>query len=462
MMDAAPADGTGGNDRGFPESREGASLVTTRSASRRARSRPRDDAGIFITFRESPLPVKAMLLGIFVNRLGTFIQTFLVLFLTNRGITEVQAGIALSAYGAGAVLGVLVGGSLSDRLGPRRAILISMVGSAIGVIGVLYVREYPALLALVAALGAITVMYRPAAVTLLSDLTPGHRQVMIMALYRMALNAGSIAGPLLGAALISVSYSLLFWSDAVAALGYAVIAALTFPRRAAAAPSAAAGDDDTQAEAARPGQAQAEAAQPVQAQGRRGFLAVLADGRYVLYLGAVLINAVVYLQYVSVLPLAMRAAGLATVWYAAMIALNGGVVVGCELLMTKLTQRWPPRVVVMLGFALLGAGLAIYSIPLGVSTFVTGTLIWTLAEIVAGPTVFAYPALAAPSQLKGRYLGAMQAMFSLGSAIGPAAGVALWHAAGRAIWWWYAAACLVGMACARAGMRPIRPPSQAT
>ena len=429
--------------------------MTTRSASRRAKSGPRDDAGILITFRESPLPVKAMLLGIFVNRLGTFIQTFLVLFLTNRGITEVQAGIALSAYGAGAVAGVLVGGSLSDRLGPRRAILISMVGSAIGVIGVLYVRDYPALLALVAALGAITVVYRPAAATLLSELTPRHRQVMIMALYRMALNAGSIAGPLIGAALISVSYSLLFWSDAVAALSYAVIAAVTFPRRAVAAPSAAAsaapsaavGEDDTE--------------QPVQAQGRRGFLAVLADGHYVLYLGAVLINAVVYLQYVSVLPLAMRAAGLATVWYAAMIALNGGVVIGCELLMTKLTQRWPPRVVVMLGFALLGGGLAIYSIPLGVSAFVTGTLVWTLAEIVAGPTVFAYPALAAPSQLKGRYLGAMQAMFSLGSAIGPAAGVAVWHAAGRAIWWWYAGACVVGMACARAGMRPIRPPGQA-
>jgi len=452
MMDAAPADGTGGNDRDFPESLEGASLVTTRSASRRAKSGPRDDAGILITFRESPLPVKAMLLGIFVNRLGTFIQTFLVLFLTNRGITEVQAGIALSAYGAGAVLGVLVGGSLADRLGPRRAILISMVGSAIGVIGVLYVRDYPALLALLAALGAITVVYRPAAVTLLSELTPGHRQVMIMALYRMALNAGSIAGPLIGAVLISVSYNLLFWADAVAALGYAAIAAVTFPRRAAAAPSAAAGEDDTKV----------EAAQPVQAQGRRGFLAVLADGRYVLYLGAVLINALVYLQYVSVLPLAMRAAGLATAWYAAMIALNGGVVVGCELLMTKLTQRWPPRVVVMLGFALLGGGLAIYSVRLGVSMFVTGTLVWTLAEIVAGPTVFAYPALAAPSQLKGRYLGAMQAMFSLGSAIGPVAGVAVWQAAGRAVWWWYAGACIVGMACARAGMRPIRPPSRAT
>ena len=461
MMDAAPADGTGRDDRGFPESREQASPVTARPAGQSAKgskgaqgskSGRRDDAGILITLRESPLPVKAMLLGVFVNRLGTFIQTFLVLFLTNRGISVVQAGIALSAYGAGAVLGVLVGGSISDRLGPRRAILISMVGSAFGVIGVLYVRDYPALLTLLAALGAITVAYRPAAATILSELTPGNRQVMIMALYRLALNTGSVAGPLIGAALISISYSLLFWSDAVGSLCYAVIAAVALPRRVASAPPGEAGE----------GGPEAEAAKPVQAEGRRGFLAVLADGRYVLYLGAVLINALVYLQYVSVLPLAMRAAGLATAWYAAMIALNGGVVIGCELLMTKVTQRRSPRVVVMLGLALLGTGLAIYSVPLGVSVFVTGTLIWTLAEIVAGPTVFAYPALAAPRQLKGRYLGAMQAMFSLGSAIGPVAGLAVWHAAGRAVWWWYAGACVVGMACARAGMRPVEPAGRAT
>jgi MFS family permease len=379
-----------------------------------------------------------MLAGVFVNKLGAFIQVFLVLFLTHRGFTVVQAGLALSADGAGAVLGVLIGGSLSDRLGPRRATLISMVGTAVLVLGVLYARNFAALLVVVTLLGVVGVVYRPAAAALLSELTPQHRQVMIMALYRWALNVGTTAAPLLGALLIAVSWNLLFWGEAAAALGYAVIAAFAIPRHGV--PAKPADADDPAAAGKRE---------------LRGFLVVLSDGRFVIYVFAVLINAAVYWQYVSVLPLAMRSAGLATAWYAAMVALNGGIVISCELLMTKLTQRWPPRIVVMLGFALLGGGMALYSVPWGVGIFVIGTLIWTLAEIIAGPTVFAYPALIAPDRLRGRYLGATQAMFALGAAIGPVAGITVWHLFGRAVWLWCGAACVIGLLCARFGMRTI-------
>ncbi len=412
--------------------------MTTQSGSPETKVRPRDDAGIWVTVRESPLAVKAMLAGVFVNKLGAFIQVFLVLFLTHRGFSVVQAGAALSADGAGAVLGILAGGSLSDRLGPRRATLVSMVGTAALVLGVLYARNYIALLVVVTLLGAVGVVYRPAAAALLSELTPPNRQVMIMALYRLALNAGTTAAPLLGAALIAVSWNLLFWGEAAAALGYAVIAAFAVPRHGASA-------------------APTPVADPSAANKRewRGFLGVVSDGRFVIYLFALFINALVYWQYVSVLPLAMRSAGLITAWYAAMVALNGGIVITCELVMTKLTQRRQPRTVVMLGFALLGGGMALYSVPWGVGIFVVGTLTWTLAEIIAGPTVFAYPAVVAPDGLRGRYLGASQAMFALGTAIGPVAGVTVWHLFGRAVWLWCGAACVIGLLCARFGMRTI-------
>lgn len=341
-----------------------------------------------------------------------------------------------------------MGGSLSDRLGPRSATLVSMVGTAVLVLGVLYARNFALLLVVVILLGGIGVVYRPAAAALLSELTPQHRQVMIMALYRLALNVGTTAAPLLGAALIAVSWNLLFWGEAAAALGYAVIAAFAVPRRAVSAEPAAASD---------PAASDAAASDAAASKKRElhGFLVVLSDRRFVLYLFALLINAAVYWQYVTVLPLAMRAAGLITAWYAAMVALNGGIVISCELLMTKVTQRWQPRIVVMLGFALLGAGMGLYSVPLGVGIFVAGTLTWTLAEIIAGPTVFAYPAMVAPEGLRGRYLGASQAMFALGVAIGPVAGVTVWHLFGRAVWLWCAAACVIGLLCARFGMRDI-------
>jgi predicted MFS family arabinose efflux permease len=394
----------------------------------------KDNAGIWITLSESSVPVRAMLVGVLVNRLGAFFQTFLVLFLTHRGFTEVQAGVALGCYGAGSFLGVLAGGALADKLGPRWATLTSMTGTAGLLVVVLYVHNYPALLVTVVLVGVVAQLYRPAAATLLSELTPQHQQVMIFALYRLAVNVGTTAAPLFGALLIAVSYSLLFWSEAVAALVYAVIAALTLPRRPAHPPT------------------------PKSATSRRarGYRAVLADRRFVLYLLALLINSTVYIQYVSTLPLAMQAAGLATVWYSLMISVNGFVVITCELLVTKVTQRQPIKRVVVVGFLLLGGGLSIYSLPGGAVVFIAGTLVWTLAEIVGGPTMFAYPGMVAPEGLRGRYIGSMQTMFSLGSAIGPALGVAVYRAIGTNVWWCCGLACLVGMACALLGMRDVR------
>ena len=45
----------------------------------------KDDAKIWQTFQESSISVKALLIGIFVNQLGAFLHTFLVLFLTGEG-----------------------------------------------------------------------------------------------------------------------------------------------------------------------------------------------------------------------------------------------------------------------------------------------------------------------------------------------------------------------------------------
>src|SRR5207253_5236661 len=61
----------------------------------------------------------------------------------------------LGGFGAGSVLGVLAGGALTDRLGPRRTILVSMAGSAVLILAILYLHSYPGLLVAVTAVGAV-------------------------------------------------------------------------------------------------------------------------------------------------------------------------------------------------------------------------------------------------------------------------------------------------------------------
>ncbi|MFG3226851.1 MFS transporter [Kitasatospora sp. NPDC048194] len=388
---------------------------------------------VWATFRDAPLAVKTVLAGVLVNRLSGFLNVFLVLFLGSKGYSKPETVLALGVYGGGAVLGVLVGGSLADRLGVRNATVVSMSATAVLTAALLYLPGYGLLMAAVGLAGLSAQVFRPASATLLAELTPDERQVMVFAMYRFGLNLGATAAPLVGFWLYHAGhdrYLLLFWGEALIALAYAVLALATLPaatRRsatAAAAPQAG------------------------------GYRAVLRDRRYLRYLAAAFCHAVVYVQYLSTLPLFVQDQHLAVVWYTVAVALNGFVVIAFELLVTRLAQSWPARITIGLGFALVGAGVACYALPIGASAIVLGTLVWSIGEIIGGPTVFAYPGTAGPEQLKGRYIGSFQFVFGLGSALGPMLGGWLFIQAGVLVWPLLALGSLAATVLGLAAVRP--------
>lgn len=393
--------------------------------------------GAIAIWRQTTPAAKALLVGVFVNRLGAFLQIFMVLFLTHKGFSASQAGLALGVYGAGTVIGSFAGGWLSDRLSPRAATLISMLGSAALMVTILYVEIYPLILVAVLLVSSIGMLNRPAAQAMLADLTPPDQLVMTTAMYRLAINLGTAVTPLVGVALVKVSYDLLFWAEAIAALTYGVIALRYLPGKVAP-------DEKT---------ATAAAEQP-----RAGYLAVLSDWRYVFYLAAVFFVTIVYCQYIAVLPLAIVDSGLSLWWYSAVVSVNAAIVALLEVPATKYVQAWPLRLTALAGFGLVAIGYGVYAISLVPIFLVIGTLIWTASEIIGAPTTFAYPGLVAPPHLRGRYSGAMLGIFGLGNAVGPVAGVAVWNQVGEQVWLWAAAVGVLSAVCARIGMR--RPEKQ--
>lgn len=388
--------------------------------------------GVLATWRLMPRAAKAMLAGIFVNRFAGFLQIFLVLFMTHRGFSPGQAGFALGVYGFGGVVGTFAGGWLSDRLSARSATVISMMGSALLIVSILYLRIYVLILVAVLLVSIVGLLYRPAAQSLITELAPPGQLVMVTAMYRLCLNLGTTAAPLIGVALVSVSYDLLFWGEALAALTYGVIALSFLPRRTGTAESSA---DD-------------EASQP-----RSSYLALLSDWRYMVYLVGFLLLIMVYTQYTASLPLAIVDAGQTVWWYGAIVTLNAVIVVTCEVPVTKFVQSWPLGRVQLSGWSLLAIGYGMYAISLQPVFLVVGTLLWTLSEIVGAPTSFAYPGMVAPAHLRGRYFGAMQSMFGLGSTLGPVLGVTLFEHVGQRVWLWAAGAAVVATLVGRVGMR---------
>ncbi len=373
-------------------------------------------ATIVATFRESALGVKAILAGVFVSRLSGFLNVFLVLYLHSRGYPAGQSSVALGTYGVGALVGVFVGGALADRLGARNATVLSMTSAGALTASLLYLPGYSTVLAAVAVVGLGGQLYRPASSTLLSELTLEDRQIMIFAMHRFALNLGAMAAPLVGFGLYDLGhqgYTLLFWGEALVALAYAVLAWVALPAGLSRSADMPAGI-------------------PVRPDG--GYLAVFRDRSYALFLVATLLHMAVYAQYLSTLPLDITAAGVPIFWYTVAVSLNGFIVIAFELLLTKLSQRWPAKLTIGLAFALLGTGVAFYGLPIGPAVILAATLIWTLGEIIGGPTIFAYPAVASPGHLRSRYIASFQFVFGLGTAVGPMVGGWLFIRIGHHVW----------------------------
>lgn len=154
--------------------------------------------------------------------------------------------------------------------------------------------------------------------------------------------------------------------------------------------------------------------------------------------------------------------GLGATAYGSILALNGLLVIACELFVASIVQRWQPRVAVVAGVALTAIGMSLYGVAWGVAGLVVATLVWTVGEIVGYPTLFfAYPAQAGPPRLRGRYLGASNSLYGLGSTIGPLLGIALWNRIGDAMWLWCGAVGLAAVLAAWYGVRPKPTPELA-
>ncbi|MYW92493.1 MFS transporter [Amycolatopsis rubida] len=370
-------------------------------------------------------PVWLLLIGTLINRLGSFLQVYLVLYLTDRGFSTASTGFALGAFGVGTVVGVIIGGSVSDRLGYRHTIVGSMLVAGVLTVVLPHLTNIAAVVGVVGAVGLTSQAYRPAASALLIDLTPPERHIMVFAAYRLAYNVGTVAGPLLGALLITYSYEAMFYCNAIALVAFGLLA-FSLPKHSEVAHASPSGDSEEVADARE---------SPETAGRPASYLAVLTDTRFIVFNIAMILGGMVYIQSISTLALQVTAAGHAPGFYAALLSINAFVITCLELPITRFVQRMTDRATVALGNILVGAGMMLYLAGPSAAVLVVATLVWTAGEMVGTPTITAYPGRIAPPRLRGRYIALSEFATQVGYAAGPALGVALWAVWPAGVWW---------------------------
>ncbi len=385
------------------------------------------------TLRGLPPSAWALFAGTFINRFGSFVLPFLILYLVRQGYPPVAAGTAAGAYGLGSLGASLVGGVAADRLGRRTTIALSMFSSAVMLLVLSQAHTLP-LITLFAGLAGFTAeMYRPASGALLADLVPPAQRVTAFALYRLAINAGFAIGPAAAGFLADRSFFFLFLGDALTSVLFGVIALFALPVGTRSAPAEE-----------RPGES---------------VRAIIADRPFVRFLLASVLIAFVYFQSTTTFALHVRASGLSNAAYGTLISLNGLIIVFLELPLTGVTQRYPPRPIMALGMLLVGVGFGLTALAHAYAPLMVTVLIWTLGEIVGAPVSSAYVATIAPRHLRGRYQGAWGMTWGLAFVLGPVLGTRLFTWSPAGFWTLCAALGVLAAALVLGGREAAKTPA---
>jgi MFS family permease len=178
-----------------------------------------------------PRDVYVLELGALVNAFGNgVVLPFLLIYLHNvRGIPFGLAGSAAAVQSAAALASGFLGGTLSDRLGPKRVLLGALVVMTVAFALMPLIRTAWHAFAIYTLWGIGSGSFWPSQSALLAGLTPATRRAPAYALQRLAMNVGVALGGVAAGLIASVghprTFTVLFVIDCVTFVGYMLVLA---------------------------------------------------------------------------------------------------------------------------------------------------------------------------------------------------------------------------------------------
>ncbi|MCB5168172.1 MFS transporter [Streptomyces bambusae] len=364
------------------------------------------------TLRGLPRRVWVVSLGSLILSAGSFLPSFIVLYLAGNGHSSSAAGLVLGASGVGSVLGSVIGGHLTDTIGRRAAILLSVVATAGLTAMVPFVGPIALIVVLVGLIGLVSQIHRPAMAAVLVDSVTADQRLAAFGVLRFAQNIGVALGGAVGGVVASMSYVGLFLGEAAALLLFGLIVTVLLRDAPAVQTDAEEAEKDTEA----------------------GYRQALGDRTLVRFLLMSVFAMFVYIQTTVGLPLHVGDVGMSARDFGLLMALNGVLVVLFELPLIGVVSKYRPHYVLAVGNLFTCVGLALTGFTTGMGLLAVTVLIWTIGEMVYSSVAQAHLASLTPPGMTGRYQGLYGAAYTVGTGAGPVIGGALYTLAPWALW----------------------------
>lgn len=367
--------------------------------------------------RGLPVEVWVVAATTLVNRMGTMALPFLVLYLTQRlGYSARVAGVVVSAYGVGGLVSAPFTGKLCDRMGALRVMRLSLFAAGVLLLLFPLLHRVEAVLALTVAWAVVGEAVRPASLAALTGTIAPKQRKAAIALNRLAINLGMSIGPAMGGFLAMSSFSLLFVVDGTTSLLAGAVLSVTLWR--------------VRSRLQAPEHAHTAPATGGSATG------VLGDRRMLVFLFAMLLVGVVFLQHEAALPLFLvRDLRLPASFYGMLFVINTVIIVALEVPLNLAMSHWPHRRTLVFGALLCAAGFGLLVFATGPWTVIATVLVWTFGEMVFFPVSATYVADVAPPARRGEYMGAYSTVWGLAFTLGPWLGTAIMEEWGARVLW---------------------------
>lgn len=357
---------------------------------------------------------------------GTMLFPFFSLYITEKfevGMTT--AGIILGLFSAFGLLGSIIGGALTDRLGRRKLILFGLVFSALSTLTFGLVDTLSMLYPLSVVVGILSSIAHPAHQAMVADILPEKQRNEGFGILRVVANMSWLIGPTIGGFLANRSFFVLFVADAIISCIVAVLFYRLMPET----------KPEPRAEEQRESMLKTFA----------GYGKVLTDMPFVAFIIASILMGLVYLQMYNSLSVYLRDNhGVGPQGYGFLMSTSAITVILFQFWTTRNMKGRAPFLILALGTLFYMLGFSMFGFVTAYWLFVSAIVVITIGEMLIVPTSQTLAANFAPEEMRGRYMAMFGLVWMLPSIIGPgAAGIILDNYNPNLLWYIGGALCAV-------------------
>jgi MFS family permease len=151
-----------------------------------------------------------------------------------------------------------------------------------------------------------------------------------------------------------------------------------------------------------------------------GYLKVLKDSAFLVYILAAIFMVMAYMQMNITLPVFLRDVhGLPDSGYGMLLSMNASMVVLLQFAITRRIKSYAPLKIMVLGTLIYAVGFSMYGFTSAYWLFILAMVIITIGEMLVAPTGQAIVAKLAPEDMRGRYMAVFGFSWTIPNAIGP-------------------------------------------